>query len=225
MSEADEGFEKVFWLGGSPCSGKSSISEILAARFDLDVYHADEAFETHRQRVNSAQQPALSKWLASSWNDRWTQPVESLVLDAIACYREHFSLIADDIAARPSGKPLLIEGTALLPREVAGRLRRNNQAIWVIPTASFQTEHYSKREWARTIVGECDNPEIAFHNWMERDRRFAEWIEAETSALGLQLLKIDGNRTIAESAEEVARRFELSIECEAGQISPSTQAT
>jgi hypothetical protein len=135
--------------------------------------------------------------------------VDNLVRDAIACYREHFALIADDIAARLSGKPLLVEGTALLPGEVAGRLRQNNHAIWVIPTASFQTEHYSKREWASTIVGQCDNPEVAFHNWMERDRRFAEWIEAETSALGLQFLKIDGNRTIAESAEEVARCFEL----------------
>lgn len=204
--------QKVFWLGGSPCSGKSSISEILAGRFDLDVYHVDEAFETHQQRLNSAQQPALSKWLASSWNDRWMQPVESLVLDAIACYREHFALIADDIAARPSGKPLLVEGTALLPREVAGRLRRDNQAIWVIPTASFQTEHYSKREWARTIVEQCEAPEVAFGNWMERDIRFAEWIEAETATLGLQLLKIDGSRTIAENAEEVARCFKLVID-------------
>jgi 2-phosphoglycerate kinase len=212
MSETEDGLTKVFWLGGSPCSGKSSLSEILAGRFDLDIYHVDDAFETHRQRLDPAQQPALSKWLASSWNDRWMQPVDSLVHDAIACYREHFALIADDIAARPSGKSLLVEGTALLPRGVADRLGQNSRAIWVIPTASFQRERYSERQWARTIVEQCDNPEVAFHNWMERDIRFAEWIEAETSALGLQLLKIDGNRTIAETAEEVARYFELVID-------------
>jgi len=47
---------------------------------------------------------------------------------------------------------------------------------------------------------------------MERDIRFAEWIEAETSALGLRSLRIDGNRTIAENAREVARHFQLVID-------------
>jgi len=208
MSEAEDGLNRVFWLGGSPCSGKSSISEVLARTFDLDVYHVDEAFEAHRQRINPAQQPALSKWLDSSWNDRWMQPVDNLVQEAIACYREHFALIVDDLAARPSEKSILVEGTALLPRQVTDRLKQNTHAVWVVPTASFQRKHYSKREWARRIVEQCDAPEVAFGNWMERDIRFAEWIEAETQALGLQLLKIDGGRTIAETAEEVALCFE-----------------
>jgi 2-phosphoglycerate kinase len=210
MSETEDRLNKVFWLGGSPCAGKSSISEILAGRFDLDIYHVDEAFEAHRQGLNPVQQPNLSKWLASSWNERWMQPVDRLVEEVVACYREHFALIVDDIAARPSGKSLLVEGTALLPREVARILQKRSNAIWVTPTDDFQSEHYFRREWARTIVEQCDDPEAAFHNWMERDIRFAEWIEAEVYMLDLQLLKIDGSRTIAESAEEVARHFKLS---------------
>jgi len=212
MSEPEDELNRVFWLGGSPCSGKSSISEILARRFDLDIYHVDEAFETHRQRINHAQQPTLSKWLLSSWNDRWMQPVDNLVQDAIACYQEHFALIADDLAARPNEKSILVEGTALLPRQVADRLKQNSHAVWVVPTASFQREHYSKRDWARTIIEHCDAPEVAFGNWMERDIRFAKWIEAETQTLGLQLLKIDGSRTIDENAEEVARFLKLVVD-------------
>jgi 2-phosphoglycerate kinase len=210
MSETEDRLSNVFWLGGSPCSGKSSISEILSDRFDLDVYHADEVFETHQQDLKPAQQPTLTKWLASSCNERWMQPLDRLVEDAIACYREHFDLIINDIAARPSGKSPLVEGTALLPREVARILSKRSEAVWIIPTSNFQREHYSKREWARTIVEQCDNPEKAFHNWMERDIRFAEWITAEVSVLNLELLKVDGSRTIAENAEEVARHFQLS---------------
>jgi len=30
MSALENDLEKVFWLGGSPCSGKSLISEILS---------------------------------------------------------------------------------------------------------------------------------------------------------------------------------------------------
>lgn len=104
---------------------------------------------------------------------------------------------------------MLVEGPALLPRAVARRLRKRSNAIWVTPSHDFQREHYSKRDWARKIVERCDDPEVAFHNWMERDIRFAEWIEAEVYTLDLQLLKIDGTRTISENAEEVARHFKL----------------
>ena len=199
----------IFWLGGSPCAGKSSISDSLASRFSLNVYHVDEAFEIHRRDLNPAAQPALTRWLASSWNERWMQPIDRLVEDVIACYREQFDLILPDILARTQDASLLVEGTALLPRLLGGTLTTRNQAIWVIPTADFQVEHYSLREWAHGIVAQCDNPEVAFQNWMERDIRFARWIEAEVNTMGLRLLKIDGSRTLAESAIEVASHFQL----------------
>jgi 2-phosphoglycerate kinase len=209
MSESEDRLENVFWLGGSPCAGKSSISEILADRFDLDVYHVDEAFENHVQGLDPARQPALAKWCASSWDQRWMRPIDKLVRDVIACYREHFALIWEDILAMPKQKFLLIEGTALLPRQVASVLPKTSHALWVIPSDDFQREHYSKRQWVRGILEQCNNPEAAFGNWMERDAMFAEWVEAEASALNLQLLKVVGNRTIEENAEAVAAHFQL----------------
>ena len=138
------------------------------------------------------------------------QSTDKLVEDAIACYREHFALIREDILSMPRRKPLLVEGTALLPRQVASMSPKKSHAVWVIPTADFQREYYPKREWARAIAEQCSDPEAAFHNWMERDVRFAEWVEAEVTALDLQLLKVDGSRTIEENAEAVAAHFPLS---------------
>ena len=69
--------------------------------------------------------------------------------------------------------------------------------------------HYPKRDWARGVVAQCSDPEAAFHNWMERDSRFAKWIEAEATAFNLALLKVDGGRSIEDDAEAVARHFEL----------------
>ena len=200
----------VFWLGGSPCSGKSSISLILASRFDLDVYHVDDAFETHTQRLDPVHHPALTKWRESSWDERWMQPIDNLVQDVIACYREHFALIREDILEMPKRKSLLVEGTALLPRLVASVVTKRSHAIWIIPSADFQRAHYSKRDWARNIVAQCNDPEVAFHNWMERDIRFAAWVESEAIALKLSILRVDGKRTLAENAEAVATHFHLS---------------
>ena len=212
MSDSERQLEGVFWLGGSPCAGKSSISEVIARRFGLDVYRVDEAFESHAQRFDPLRHPALTKWSKSSWNQRWMQPVESLVQEVIACYREHFTLVLEDILSLPKRKSLLVEGTALLPAQVASVLSRQSRAIWLIPSADFQRAHYSRRDWVRGILAQCSKPEEAFHNWMERDIRFAQWIEAEASATHLSLLRVDGNRTIEQNAEAVARHFQLSVD-------------
>jgi len=210
MFDSEEKLENVFCLGGSPCSGKSSMSELIARRFGLDVYHVDKDFEVHEQRFDPIRHPTLTKWLASSWNQRWMQPLDTLVQDVIACYQEHFALILEDVCSLPK-RTLLVEGTALLPRAVAEVLSRQSRAIWVIPTAAFQRIHYPRRDWALNIVAQCSNPEEAFNNWIERDIRFAEWIEKEVSALHLPLLKVDGNRTVKENAELVAIHFDLAL--------------
>lgn len=208
MSGSKENLEHVFWLGGSPCAGKTSISELIARRFGLDVYHVDKSFEVHAQRFDPIRHPTLTKWLASSWNQRWMQPLDTLVQDVIACYQEHFTLILEDVCSLPK-RPVLVEGTALLPKEVAEVLSRQSCAIWVSPTPDFQRMHYPRRDWALNIVAQCDNADEAFHNWMERDIRFAEWIKQEASALHLPLLWVDGSRTVKENADAVAMHFEL----------------
>jgi hypothetical protein len=140
------------------------------------------------------------------------QPVETLVQEVIACYREHFTLVLEDILSLPKPKTLLVEGTALLPAQVASVLSCPSHAIWLIPTANFQIAHYSKRDWVRGVLAQCSEPEVAFHNWMERDIRFARWIEAEVSATHLSLLRVDGTRTIEQNAEAVVRHFQLSVD-------------
>ena len=200
---------RVFWLGGSPCAGKSSIGKILAKRFCLDVYHVDEAFDLHLQQIDAAQQPALMKWRESSWNQRWMQPIDDLVQDVAACYREHFGLVYEDVLKVPGGNNLLVEGTALLPRQVASVLTQREQAIWLIPSAEFQREHYSERDWAGDIMAQCDEPEAAFRNWMDRDVRFAEWVAAKAAALNLAILRVDGKQTLDENAASVAAHFQL----------------
>jgi len=201
--------ENVFWLGGSTCAGKSSVGELLARRFALDVYHVDESFERHVRGIDPARQPALAAWCASTWDERWMQPPTDLVRNVIACYGEHFALILEDVLAATGRRLLLVEGTALLPGLVAGLQPERSHAIWMIPTADFQREHYSGRQWARGVVEQCKNPEAAFGNWMERDARFAEWVEAEASALNLQVLKVGGGQTIEDNAAAVAAHFQL----------------
>ena len=197
----------TYWLGGSPCAGKSTVAGILARRYDLDVYHVDEAFERHVGRHDPAHQPTLVRWLAASANERWLRPVHDLVNEAVACYREHLALVLEDVAERSGVRPLLVEGTPLLPTAVAGVALRRERAAWLLAAPEFKRRSYRERAWARGVVASSDDAELAFENWMERDVRFAAWVAAEADALGLQRITVDGGRTADEVADAVADHF------------------
>lgn len=201
--------ENVFWLGGAPCAGKSSVSRILKNNFDINVYSVDAAFEKHREKFDKSLHPALHDWENSTWNERWMQPVDKLVETVVKCYREHFSLIIEDARAFPKDKPLLIEGTALMPREVSQILTKRNNAIWLIPATNFQSEKYSQREWIYEILKQCDNEETAFRNWMKRDAVFAGLVKNEAERLSLEWLLVDESKTIKENAAIVAGHFKF----------------
>jgi hypothetical protein len=201
--------ENIFWLGGSPCAGKSSISQILESYFDIDVYRVDAAFEKHKEKFDKLLHPALCDWESSTWNQRWMKPIDKLVGDVINCYQEHFSLIIEDVLEFSKDKPLLVEGTALLPQQVSQILSKRSNAIWLVPTPDFQAEKYSQREWVYEILKQCDNQEKAFQNWMERDTIFADFIINEVEKLKLEWLLVDGSRTIEENAMIVTKHFQF----------------
>lgn len=199
----------ILWLGGSPCAGKSSISRLLAEAYGLVVYSVDDAFPAHVARLDPAHQPALTAWLRASWDERWMQPVDDLVAEATACYTEHWSLILGDVAAMSGAGPVLVEGTALLPGEVARLGVAPRRAVWMTPSAEFQYRYYAQREWMRDIVAQCSQPETAFANWMARDAQFARWVEEQARCLGYEVIVVDGVTPIEGMAQRVAQHFRL----------------
>ncbi len=198
-----------YWIGGSPCAGKSSISNQLAQRFGLDVYHVDEHFERHCQQLDPVLHPALSGWQHATWNQRWMQPVNHLLRQVIACYDEHFSFVLEDLASMKDAKPVLIEGSALLPKRIAELEAIPNRAIWIVPTTEFQRQHYGQRAWVNGILAQCDDPQVAFDNWMNRDADFAKWVNVEATKLGYSVLTVDGLRNVADNTARVAQHFGL----------------
>jgi uridine kinase len=197
----------IFWLGGSPCSGKSSIAEILAEQFDLRVYKCDDYFDTHLQRTTPEDQPHFYHIGQMSWDEIWMRPIAEQVISEIAIYREQFSMILEDLQAIPDDRPILVEGAALLPDLVAPLLSRSEQAIFIIPTERFQKKMYAQRDWIQNILEQCSQPEQAFQNWMNRDVEFGRWVAETAVTHNLRVLTVNGSHSIAENAALVANHF------------------
>jgi len=200
----------LYWIGGSPCSGKSSISRILADRFGLALYDVDASLPRFLARLEPQRHPTLLRWTTTSWEELWMQPHEALLEQAISAYSEHFSLILDELADIDHQKRLLVEGTALLPGLVQPIISRPRRAVWVVPDDAFQRRMYLQRgEWVQGILAACREPQAAFQNWMDRDAAFGGWILSETTRLGLNSLVVDGSRSIEENAVLIAEMLDL----------------
>ncbi|MEZ4669551.1 MAG: AAA family ATPase [Anaerolineae bacterium] len=199
----------IYYLGGSPCAGKSSVAELLAASYGLCHVRLDDRFGEHMAVASPAAQPVLASIALASCDDIWMIPPLAQVRREIQIYVEEFPLHLHDIAGLK--EPLLLEGAALLPCLVAPRIKYPARAIYMVPSAGFQREHYARRPWIHDVVRNCNNPAQAFDNWMRRDELFARWVRREAAKYGMHTLMVDGSLTISDTAKMVARWFGLNL--------------
>lgn len=197
----------VYWLGGSPCAGKSSVADALAAKYAWQLYCCDEAYERHLSIITPAAQPTLSRLSALTGDALWMRPHDQQLCEELQLYQEEFPLILADLLALPKRTPVLVEGNALLPRLISPLLVTVRQALWMVPVPEFQLQYYARRTWAKEVVASCTYPEQAFANWMQRDISFAACIVRQTIEQELTLLQVDGSRSLAETIELVEHHF------------------
>jgi hypothetical protein len=204
----------VYWIGGSPCSGKSSIAEILAHKHGFVVYHGDDHFYDHVAAADPDSQPRLHRLREFTWEALFMRPVAEQVADEIAIYHEEFDPILEDLRELRGESRLIVEGAALLPGRVAPLLPDSSHAIFVIPSGPFQRATYAERSWPEDILAGCRDPEQAWSNWMTRDEQFGRYVAAEANALSLAVLHVDGSGSLEQNARVVAGHFALD------QVSP-----
>ncbi|MCL4251270.1 MAG: hypothetical protein KJ065_24180 [Anaerolineae bacterium] len=197
----------IYWIGGSPCSGKSSIAQRLARDYGLTLYLCDEAMGRHIEQASFEHQPTMARLPQMTPDAIWLEPVAAQVQRVFNFYREEFPLILADIAALP--RPRIVEGAALMPELVAPLLDDPARAIWLVPSLAFQIEYYTQRPWRHEIVRATSDPEQAWANWMARDAAFADQIEAQAAALKLTCIRVNGQHDLDAMAGQVARHFRL----------------
>src|SRR5436309_3521122 len=82
--------QRALWIGGSPCSGKSTVAREIAARINSTVYACDEAFERHAERVDPDHGPVLKKVSLLNAAERLAQDLDVQVVDVFELYRDEF---------------------------------------------------------------------------------------------------------------------------------------
>jgi len=199
----------AYFIGGSPCSGKSTLSNLLAERYNFVYYKIDDYEQEHINKSDSQKHSIMHKWKEPIWDEIWMRPVDIQVKEEFQFYIERFEMILSDLKQFSEEDIIIMEGAALLPELIKKIGVDVNRIIYMIPSKKFQIDYYSKRDFIKGILSECSKPEKAFINWMERDHCFGEKVKEQAEKLGYKVIYVDGEKTIEDNFDLVCKHFGL----------------
>jgi hypothetical protein len=199
----------VLWIGGAPNVGKTTLSRLLAGKYDLKIYNADwHHVREHQNRGGGAP----SGWDQLTMDQRWVHPSpQELAERDIANWTARFRLVVEDVRVLPDTRPIVAEGPALFPWCVAPLVRSARQAIFLLPTPEFRervlARRYRDEPGGERPVDLTSDPDRARRNIAGRDALLSTRIAASCDELGLRWVRVDGSRDIDDSIALLEEHF------------------
>src|SRR5580765_1503362 len=207
--------EEVLWIGGAQWAGKSTVANLLAARYPLVRYafdYHDARSHSERAKASPNRFPAFNTFLAALDIDPdsvWADPApEAMAEHALRIFAERFELVLEDIVALPEGTRLLAEGWGLRPNLIVPYLPSSEHAVFLVPTDEFREQQLATVARAGSLgITELRNPERAQRNRVERDRILAADVVEQATRLGLPVIHVDGSEHEGQVATRVETQF------------------
>ncbi|MFI7631190.1 hypothetical protein [Microbispora rosea] len=203
----------VRWIAGGAGAGKSTVTRALAERHDVLVYDGDRAELGYVHRCDPQRQPYLWALLRTPREDRWASRTAEEIFHAMpSLHGETFGFVLDDLLALPADRPVLVDDFRTLPKEVAPLLTRPEHAVFLLPAPGFRAHALGTRfadpARARANWGGGDHA-VALARRLARDRLWDEEVRRQAGELGLPVLPVDGSRSVADLAADLAAMFRL----------------
>lgn len=211
MDDIRDRLAHVIWLGGGPNVGKTTLSRLLAGKYDLKIYNLDwHLVRGHRFRPGVAP----PGWNEQSMDERWVHPTpEDLASRDLSSWTRRFRFVVDDLMALSAERVVIAEGPGVFPWSVAEVVRSPRQAIFLIPTMEFADRVYKRRH-----RGDPQSPHLlttdpirARANVRARNALMAERIVASCEELGLRYVRVDGSIDLDDSVALLEDHFKLHL--------------
>ena len=199
----------IYYIGGSPCAGKSSVAEILSKKHDLYYFKTDDFLDRYMQAGARKGYPVCRKTAGMSAEQIWMREPLLQCREEFDIYREIFEFVAADLVRIEWKGGIITEGTAYLPELMKQFGVPGSRYIVITPTKEFQVIHYRKRAFVPLVLEGCSDKEKAFRNWMDRDVLFAQEVRRQCHKENYVSVINDGNMDLDELANLVAAHFEL----------------
>ena len=137
-----EYLRNVYFITGTPCGGKTTISRELAKRHNLLVYDIDEQFEKHQELSDVAFQPAMNKNFKDA-DEFFGRSVEEYKKWLITNTREQLDFVLMDLIRLSQNQIVLCD--CHLTMEQAEKITEPSRIAFLIREPSNLVEEYCNR--------------------------------------------------------------------------------
>ena len=199
----------IYYIGGSPCSGKSTMAEILSEQYDLYYFKVDDFLDSYTKQGALKGYSVCRKQVELTPDQIWMRDPVLQCREELIYYEEVFEFIERDLEQIKNVNGVITEGAAYVPGLIRDAQIPENRYLSITPTKEFQLFHFRKRTFVPYILRGCSNMERAFDNWMERDILFAGEVRKQCGETGYTSVINDGSMEIAGLADLVATHFGL----------------
>lgn len=198
---------KVYYIGGSPCSGKSTVAEVIARKYDISYFKVDDFLDGYTEMGEKNKKPICVKQKQMSPEQIWMREAQIQHLEELQYYTEIFEYVMNDINQISNKNGIITEGAAYLPDLIRCCNISPQHYINLTPTPEFQINHFRKRPFVPMVLHGCSDEEKAFMNWMDRDILFANTVRQQSEEMGYKTLINDGMSSIEELVKKVCNHF------------------
>ncbi|MDP9280576.1 MAG: hypothetical protein M3P38_00585 [Chloroflexota bacterium] len=207
MDDLRERLSQVLWIGGGPQAGKTTLSRLLAGKWDLKIYNLDwHAVRDHALRPGTA----VAAFQRLSMDERWVVPGPFDLLErSVAIWQEGFELVLEDLLALPDSRTIVAEGPGAFPWCVAPLLSSTRQAIFLVPTRE-RRDIVAARRWGSAQLERFPGivkRERALANVSARDALLDARIVSSCAEIGLRCERLDGSLDLDDSLALVEDHF------------------
>ncbi|MDD3279861.1 MAG: shikimate kinase [Lachnospiraceae bacterium] len=137
-----EYLKNVYFITGTPCGGKTTISRTLAKRHDLFVYDIDEQFPIHQKMADAQYQPSMTKEFKNA-DEFFGRSVENYRKWLIDNTREQLDFVLLDLIRLSQNQRILCD--CHLTVEEADKLTDASRVAFLIKNPTNLIEDYCNR--------------------------------------------------------------------------------
>lgn len=137
-----EYLKNVYFITGTPCSGKTTISRELAKRHNFLVYDIDEQFSNHQKLSNAAFQPSMNRDFQNA-DEFFGRTVEEYKKWLTENTREQLDFVLLDLVRLSQNQIVLCD--CHLTMEQAEELTDASRIVFLIKEPSNIIEDYCNR--------------------------------------------------------------------------------
>lgn len=200
---------KIYFIGGSPCSGKSTVAEIISSRYGWYYFKVDDYLDKYMNQGSLLNYEICRKLTEMNSEQIWMREPALQCKEEIIFYEEIFDFIMQDLEKLCDGRTIITEGAAYLPHLMKKLFISKERYIAITPTREFQISHYKERDWIHYVLEGCKDKKEAFDNWMDRDCLFADNVNEKCKKTGYFPIINDGKGSIDDLIDKISAHFEL----------------